>query len=150
MFLDIIVYFNDTKDFTTTSFTIENQDSYIGTYSVRAGYKDDDTSLSDPATKTLQEEISYELALRDNNTTYLNIGDAIDSSLYNGSLVVLKENGKNSNRDISPYLTITVTNSSGDIVTTISSDTQETYTITYTIDYNGFHDSISSKIVIRS
>ena len=144
------VYFNDTKWFTTkTSFTIENQDSYIGTYSVRAGYKDDDTSLSDPATKTLQEEISYELALRDNNTTYLNIGDAIDSSLYNGSLVVLKENGKNSNRDISSYLTITVTNSSGDIVTTISSDTQETYTITYTIDYNGFHDSISSKIVIR-
>ena len=145
------VYFNDTKWFTTkTSFTIENQDSYIGTYSVRAGYKDDDTSLSDPATKTLQEEISYELALKDSNTTYLNIGDAIDSSLYNGSLVVLKENGKNSNRDISSYLTITVTNSSGDIVTTISSDTQETYTITYTIDYNGFHDSISSKIVIRS
>ena len=106
-------------------------------------------------------EREYEASLQDERaayisiasavgTTYLNIGDAIDSSLYNGSLVVLKENGKNSNRDISSYLTITVTNSSGDIITTISSDTQETYTITYTIDYNGFHDSISSKIVNRS
>ena len=31
----------------------------------------------------------------------------------------------------------------------ISSDAAETYTITYTIDYNGYINSVSNKVVIK-
>ena len=57
--------------------------------------------------------------------------------------------GKDINKDLTNYLTIKFQNSSMDTIDTISNDTPETYTITYTIDYKGYTNSISNKIVIR-
>ena len=147
------VYFNDEKlTFTTkTTYTVDkssNITSLLGTYSVRAGYKDTSTSLSDPITKTLSSTVSYDLSIT-KNTTYLKIGDEIDNELFNGDLVVLKADGKEITDSLKSYLTITVKNSSGDTVTSLSSETSETYTVTYTINYKGFTGSVSNKIVIK-
>lgn len=149
--LGYYIYFNDTLiDFTTkTNYTVDDLDNYIGTYSIKAGYKDTNISMSNAISKTLKETVSYDLALKGNNTTYLNSGDTINKNLYDGSLVVLKENGKAVDKNITSYLTIKITNSSGDVVTTLSSSEAETYTVTYTIDYNGFSKSVSNKIVIK-
>lgn len=155
--LGYYIYYNDTLlTFTTkTSIKIDKDDyediitNYEGTYKVKAGYKDTDNSMSNAASKTLTTTNSYELLLSKSNTTYLNIGDGIDSSLYDGSLVKLKENGKTVNEDITSYLKITITNSSGDTVSSLASDVAETYKITYTIDYKGFIDSVSNTIVIK-
>ena len=105
--------------------------------------------MSSGVTSQLQNTVSYELALKNKNTTYLKVGENIPKELYDGSLVILKENGKDINKDLTNYLTIKFQNSSMDTIDTISNDTPETYTITYTIDYKGYTNSISNKIVIR-
>ena len=105
--------------------------------------------MSTGVSRQLQSTVSYELSLRNKNTTYLQIGENISENLYDGSLVILKENGKAISENLENYLTIKIQNSSMDIVDTISSDAPETYTITYTIEYKGYINSISNKIVIR-
>ena len=105
--------------------------------------------MSSGVSKELIEKASYKLKLTNNKTTYLKIGDDVNSKLYDGSLVILKKNGNNLNEDITKYLTIEIKNSSSDIVNSISTETVETYTITYTIDYNGFVASVSNKVVVR-
>lgn len=149
--LGYYIYFNDEQiAFTTkTSYTIDDLDDYIGTYTIKTGYNDTSTSMSSGVTRQLQSTVSYELALKNKNTTYLRVGENIPKELYDGSLVILKENGKDINKDLTNYLTIKFQNSSMDTIDTISNDTPETYTITYTIDYKGYTNSISNKIVIR-
>ncbi len=148
--LGYYIYFDGKQiAFTTnTSYVINNLSSYLGTYSVKAGYKDTTTSMSKAATKTLGSTASYKLSIRDSNTTYINVGEGIDKTLYDGSLVVLTENGQ-AISNVRAYLSITITNSSGDVVTSISSENPDTYTITYTVNYNGFSDTVSNKITIR-
>ena len=150
--LGYYIYFDgEFIDFTTkTNYTIDNLDSYIGTYSIKAGYKDTETSRSDSATQTLKSTVSYSLSLKGKNTTYLEIGDGISKDLYDGSLVILKENDKNITDKIKNKITITIKNSSGDEVSEIKSDQADTYTITYKVNYNGFSNSISNKIVIKN
>jgi len=150
--LGYYVYFNNEKiGFTTkTSFTVDDQKDYIGTYSVRAGYKDTETCWSDLVSKKLNSTDFYELSLSGKNTTYLDHGATVNKELYDGSLVVLKENGKNINEKINSKIKITIKNSSGDTVTNITSDLQDTYTVTYEVTYNGFTDTISNTIVIRA
>ena len=157
--LGYYIYFEDKLlTFTTkNSITIDKDDykdkgmnSYIGTYKVIAGYKDTTNSMSDANSQKLSETNSYELVITNKNTTYLKVGDTIDKELYDGSLVKLKENGKIISKDISSYLEITITNSSGDSVSTITSDTTETYKVTYKINYNGFTSSVNNTIVIKS
>lgn len=147
------VYLNDKLiTFTTkTSYTVEksanNLSSLLGTYSVKAGYKDTETGMSNPVTKTLSDTTTYDLSIS-KNSSYIDIGAEINNELFNGDLVTLKENGK-SISNIKKYLTITVKNSSGDTVTSLSSEASETYTVTYTINYKGFTDSVSNKIIIK-
>ena len=145
------IYFNNKEiAFTTkTSYTIDDLDDYKGTYTLKTGYKGTTNSLSSGVSKTLQSTNSYELTLKNKNTTYLSIGDTISSNLYDGSLVVLKENGKTLDKDLSSYLTIKILNSSMEEVSSLSSENAETYTVTYTIDYNGYISSVSNKIVIK-
>ena len=45
--------------------------------------------------------------------------------------------------------TITVKNSSGDTVQSVSSQTSETYIVTYKITYKDYTGSVSNKIVIK-
>ncbi len=147
------VYYNDTLlTFTTkTNFTVDKSDgkvsNYIGTYSVEAGYKDVSTSRSEKITKSLTSTKTYNLSIS-KNTTYLNIGDKISDDLFNGNLVILKENDTVITLNKS-NIKVTVKNSSGDIVSSITSESAETYTVTYTITYNGYTGTTSNKIVIR-
>ena len=103
--------------------------------------------MSNPVTKTLSDTTTYDLSIS-KNSSYIDIGAEINNELFNGDLVTLKENGK-SISNIKKYLTITVKNSSGDTVTSLSSEASETYTVTYTINYKGFTDSVSNKIIIK-
>ena len=148
------VYFNDNLlGFTTkTNYTVDKTSNklttLLGKYSVRTGYKDTQNNISNPVSKTLSEAVSYSLSIK-SPVKYLNIGDNISEELYDGSLVVLKENGNVVETSLKDYLTITVKNSSGDEVKSISSEASETYTVTYKINYKGFSDSVSNKIVIK-
>lgn len=151
--LGYYVYFNDKLlGFTTKNYyTVTDNDikSFIGTYSVKAGYKNTTTSMSNAISKQLTSTASYSLYIKDKNTKYIKVGDEIEKELYDGSLVVFKENKKDISNEIKQYLKIEFKNSSGDIVDKITSEQPETYTITYTIDYNGFIDMVSNKIVIK-
>ena len=150
--LGYYIYFNgECLGFTTkTTYTVEDLDSYIGTYSVKAGYKDTETSRSESASQTLSSTVSYSLSLKGKNTTYLNVGDGISKDLYDGSLVSFKENNKDITDKIKNKMIITIKNSSGDEVLEIKSDTADTYTVTYSINYNGFSDTVSNKIVVKN
>ena len=136
---------------TKTSYTVDkntnNVTSLLGTYSVKAGYKDTEASMSNPITKTLNDTTSYDLSIS-KSSSYVDIGSEIKNELFNGDLVTFTENGKEVS-NIKKYLTITVKNSSGDKVTSLSSEESETYTVTYTINYKGFTDSVSNKIIIK-
>lgn len=149
--LGYYIYFEGKEiGFTTkTSYVIDDLDDYIGTYTIKTGYKDTNNSMSSGVSKKLQDTKTYELSIKNKNTTYLKVGDSVDKSLYDGSLVILKENGKTIDSNLSNYLTIKILNSSMETVSAISSENAETYTITYTIDYNGYINSVSNKIVIR-
>lgn len=149
--LGYYIYFDGKEiGFTTkTSYVIDDLDNYIGTYTIKTGYKDTTNSMSSGVSRKLQDTKTYELSIKNKNTTYLKVGDTIDKSLYDGSLVVLKENGKAIESSLSSYLTIKILNSSMETVDKISSDAAETYTITYTIDYNGYINSVSNKVVIK-
>ncbi len=143
------VYFNDKLlGFTTkTSYSVSGEKDYIGTYSVEAGYKDNDTVRSEKISKKLASTVNYDLTIK-KDTRYFNVGENIDNDLFNGSLVTLKEDGKEITLDKS-NIKIVVTNSSGEVVQTINNSTPETYTITYTVTYKEFKGSVSNKIVIK-
>ena len=149
--LGYYIYFNDNLvTFTTkTSYTIDNMDSYLGKYTIRTGYRDTSNSMSNPVSRTLGSEKSYSLSLK-TDTTIIKIGEGIDKSLYDGSLVILKENGKQVTGNLLSYITVVIRDSSGDIVTKPKSDAIETYTVSYTINYNGYSNTITSKIKIQS
>ncbi len=150
--LGYYIYFNGEQvAFTTnTSYVINNLDNYLGTYSIKAGYRDTTNSISDAVTKSLSSTNSYKLSIKNSNTTYLYVGEGVDKTLYDGSLVSLSQNGKEITKNLSPYLKITITNSSGDMVDTINTSEPETYRITYTINYEGFTDSVYNIVVIRA
>ncbi len=149
--LGYYIYFDDKLvTFTTkTSYTIDNLDNYLGKYTIRAGYKDTSNSMSNPVSRTLGSEKSYSLSLK-TNTSLIKVGEGIDKSLYDGSLVILKENGVQVTTNLLPYITVVITDSSGDVVSVPKSDAIEQYTVTYTINYNGYSNSISSKITIQN
>lgn len=146
--LGYYVYFNDQEiGFTeNTSYTISNQSSYYGTYSVRAGYKGTDASKSAATSYELVNTV-YKVYTDPKTTTYT-VGEAINSSLYNGSAVVLTANGSviSSGYNIEK----TITNSSGSTVETPISTSPETYTITYKVTYKGLNiGTCSNKIIIK-
>ena len=152
--LGYYVYFNDKELGWTskTTYTVDKSntgtESLLGTYSVKTGYKGTYNNISNATSKTLSDTNSYSLSVK-SNSTHLNIGDNIDNSLFDGSMVVLKENGKDVQGDIKQYLTIVVKNSSGDTVTSLTSESAETYTVSYTINYKGYSDTVKNLIVIK-
>jgi len=144
------VYFNGEElGFTAkTSYTVTNKSNYLGTYAVEAGYKDSPNNRSDRTEKTLSSSTSYDLSVK-KSTNYLYVGDDIPSNLYDGSVVVLKENGKEVNLS-SSNIKITVKNSSGETVQSVNNSEEETYTVEYTVTYKEYSGTISNKIVIRA
>ncbi len=142
------VYFNGEKlTFTqNTSYIINSPSDPYGTYSVRAGYKDTDDSLS-AATSTTLKKATYSLTIRSQATSTYYVGEAIDSSLYNGSVVKLTSDGT----DITSMATIStrITDSNGNVVSSINNTSPNTYTITYRVSYDDYVNTCSNKIVIK-
>ena len=141
------IYFNDKEvAFTqSTSYVVTGESNYFGTYAVRAGYQGTSDGLSGATTTQLKPN-DYKLSIKSQSITY-NVGDNIDSSYYNGSLVKLTNNGA----DITSYAKIssTITDKNNNTVSSISSASSNTYTITYHVTYNDFTGSISNKIIIK-
>ena len=144
------IYFNNKQiAFTTkTNYTISGESNYLGTYAIEAGYKDTEAPRSDKVTRNLSTLATYDLTTT-KSTTYLTVGDDIDNNLFNGSIVSLKEDGKEINLDKS-NIKITVKNSSGEIVQSINNLEAETYTITYSVTYNDYTGQTSNKIIIKA
>ncbi len=149
--LGYYIYFDDKEiAFTTkTSYTIDDLDSYLGKYTIRTGYKNTSNSMSNPVSKVLASEKSYTLSFKGNSSTYINAGEGIEKSLYDGSLVVLKEDGK----EIKGFkVSVTITDDAGNTVSAPSSFEANTYTVSYTVTYNGatYTDpNINNKIIIK-
>ena len=142
------IYFNNEKLYFTqnTSYTFSNMSSYYGTYAVRAGYKDTTDSMSEPATYVFKEKV-YKLTAEPANKV-LNVGDAVSSSLYDGSIVKVYTD----NVDITSYAkiaSIKITDQNGNTVTNISSASPNTYKITYTVTHGSYTGTCSNTIVIK-
>ena len=141
------IYFNNEKLYFTqnTTYTISNMSSYYGSYSVRAGYKDTDDSMSAPVTFVLKEK-TYSLSTVPSSSSYVT-GDAIPSNLYDGSVVRVKTDGV----DITNYAKITnikITDKSGNLVTSVSSINPNIYTITYTVNHGTYTGTCSNTITV--
>lgn len=148
--LGYYIYFNNTEEplyFTeSTSYTMTNYSSYLGTYYVKAGYYDTTVGMSAPASYELKETVEYKLSLNGKETTTYNINENISQSLYNGSMVSLTANG--SSVTSSATIKTTIKDSNGNVVTSIDNTKAGTYIITYNVTYNGYNGSISNKIQI--
>ena len=141
------IYFNDEKLYFTenSNYTISNMSSYYGTYSVRAGYKDTTDSMSAPATYVFKEK-TYALSTNPSSKTYY-VGDIINSSLYDGSIVKVTTDGV----DITSYATISnikITDKNGNNVATPVSTTPNTYKVTYTVTHGKYQGTCSNTINI--
>ena len=148
------VYFNgEKKGFTrTTTYTISNLSSYYGTYSVRAGYqdangKDLDTGLSSATSFELKAR-TCSLTLNGKSSVTYTVGDNIDKSLYDGSIVNLTCNGGNVTS--SANISITITDANGHTVSSINSDAANTYTVTYRVSYDNYTGTKSNTINIKA
>ena len=139
------VYFNNKEYFTTnTNFTINNESSYYGVYSVRAGYQGTTDSLSEATSIELKQDV-YTLSVSPTTTT-LNVGDSVNQALYDGSNVSFMQNGIL----VTNYtLEKTIKDKNGNTHTTITSNVPNTYTITYKVTYNGWSGICSNKIIIN-
>ena len=148
--LGYYIYLNDQElSFTENTYiTINNLESYVGTYSVKAGYRDTKSALSNAVTYNLEDINVYELTISSTTTTNYKVGDNISSNLYNGSIVNLTLNGVN----ITNKATITkiITNSKNETIesSSISSENAEVYTIIYNVTYDSYKGSISNKIIV--
>ena len=147
--LGYYVYFNNEKLYFTegTSYTINNLASYIGTYSVRAGYKDTEDCLSQPSNYELKDIRSYKLSITGQETTTYNVGENVNKSLYDGSIVYLTADGANVTS--SANISVTIKDSSGTQVSTIDNSKANTYTITYKVTYGTYSGTCSNKIIIK-
>jgi len=147
--LGYYIYFNDEQLYFTenTNYTITNLETFIGKYSIRAGYRDTTDSMSNPITFELKDITSYKLSINGQSTTTYKVNENINSSLYNGSIVYLTADGANVSS--SAKIDITITDSAGNTVTTIDNTKANTYTITYKVTYNSYSGSCSNKIIIE-
>lgn len=147
--LGYYVYFNNEEiGFTSdTYYTITGLPSYIGTYSVKAGYHNTTNSLSDPVTYTLEAKKDYDLYINGSKITNYKIGDSIDAKFYNGSLVKLLENGTDVTS--SATITIKITDINGTEYSTIPTDKEGNYKVTYTVTYNSYTNTCYNEIKIE-
>lgn len=141
------VYFNGEKLYFTqeTSYTFSNMSSYYGTYGVRAGYKDTNDSIGELVNYTYKEKV-YKLTAEPSTKTYY-IGDEINHSLYDGSIVKVYTD----NVDITSYAKITphITDKNGNTVYSVSSGAANTYKVTYTVTHGTYSGTVSNTIVVQ-
>ena len=117
-----------------------------GTYGVRAGYKDTEDSMSQLVQYTYKEKV-YKLTVDTPSKTYY-IGDEINSSLYDGSIVKVYTD----NVDITSFAKIAnirITDKNGNVVNYISSGSPNTYKVTYTVTHGSYSGTCSNTIIIQ-
>lgn len=145
--LGYYIYYNDKEmAFTTnTSYTLTNLTTAYGTYTIKAGYQDTKDCLSDGISQTLSEKKDYNLYINGSKITNYKVGDTIDNSLYNGSLVKLLENGT----DVTAKATITISITKDDLpVTSINNSEVGKYKIVYNVSYNDYSNKCYNEIII--
>jgi len=143
------VYFDNKEiGFTTeTSYTINNLSTYKGTYSIKAGYKDTKDCLSDPVNYKLEDKKEYSLTINGNKNTTYTIGNAVDTNLYNGSMVKLLENGVDVTSKAN--ISIKITDGSNQVITSIPTDKADTYKVTYTVTYGSYTNTCYNEITFQ-
>ncbi len=122
---------NQLLGFTTgTSYTYSGS-SPFGTYTVRTAYKNATANMSSGISKSLNQQINISSNIQSSVT--LNVGDPAYTPVSKPFTVL--ENGVDVTS--SATVTVTITDSSGRTVGAISTAAPNTYTITYTIKYDG-------------
>ncbi len=143
-----LVYQGDTLlDFTaSTNYVVTN--GKTGQYGVKATYKTKDGKYSNTSSGsffTVQSSVSVKLS--GNSYSTYNVGDTIPGYLYDGSLVVVTNNNTGENETSNAKITVSISSDNGS--TTISSDVANTYKVTYKIEISGKTEYLSNTIVIK-
>lgn len=115
---------------TSTSYTYTGSNPF-GKYTVKTAYKNNTSSMSSGISKSLSQQIEIKSNVTD--LVNLNVGDSSYSPVSNPFVVY--ENGVDVTS--SATVTTTITDGSGKTVSSISTDAPNTYTITYTVKYDG-------------
>ena len=115
---------------TSTSYTYTGSNPF-GTYTVKTAYKNSTSNMSSGISKSLNQQIEIKSNVTD--SVNLNVGDPSYSPVQKPFIVY--ENGVDVTS--SATVTTTITDSDGNIVSSISTDTPNTYTIKYTVKYDG-------------
>ena len=143
-----LVYQGDTLlDFTAnTNYVVTN--GKVGQYCVKATYKTKDGKYSNTSSGsyfTVQSSVSVKLS--GNSHTTFNVGDSIPSNLYDGSLVIVTNNNTGENETSNAKITVSITSDNGS--TTVSSEVANTYKVTYKIEISGKTEYLSNTIVVK-
>lgn len=115
---------------TSTSYTYTGSNPF-GTYTVKTAYKNNTSNMSSGISKSLSQKIDIESNVEE--TINLNVGDPSYSPIEKPFTVY--ENGVDVTS--SATVTTTITDSEGNVVASISTEAPNTYTITYTVKYDG-------------
>lgn len=120
-----------------------------GTYRVAAGYKN--TSAVDSAgivfKMTYTDPTVYESSLTVSNNKEYAIGQELDSYDANPSASDVKVTKDGA--VVSPTVSISIKDSAGNNVSSITSDVKEEYTITYNITYSKYTHTLTRKVIIK-
>ena len=115
---------------TSTSYTYTGSNPF-GKYTVKTAYKNNTSSMSSGISKSLSQQIEIKSNVTD--LVNLNVGDSSYSPVQKPFVVY--ENGVDVTS--SATVTTTITDSDGNVVSSISTDVPNTYTIKYTVKYDG-------------
>ena len=93
------------------------------------------------------DQSSVSVKLSGNSYSTYNVGDTIPGYLYDGSLVVVTNNNTGENETSNAKITVSISSYNGS--TTISSDVANTYKVTYKIEISGKTEYLSNTIVVK-
>ena len=135
-------------DFTTgTSYTIANTTNQNGTYSVVAGYQNNNQNDSAPATAVINyvDTSMYGASLNVPSSMTYEVNDTIpEPSLED---ITVTKYGKPV--ELLSGVQITIKNSSGATTNKVSSAAPDTFTVTYRINYENYSKTLSRTIVVK-
>ena len=136
-------------DFTTNViYTINNATNPNGTYSVVAGFRDNGSNDSAPATNVLNyvDNSAYNAELVVPSTRTYAVGDTLDSYDANPSLndIKLTENGNPVS--LTSGVSFTVVNSANVTTNKISTEAKDSFVITYKVTYKTYTKTLTRKV----
>lgn len=138
------VYLGFTTD---NKFTLKNVSDPYGTYRVSSGYKNASTVDSPGATDKIeyQDNSNYEASLNISSSITYNVGDSLNAVDLNPSAkdISFTKDGV----AVSPNVTVTIKDSSGNNIANITTDSSNVYTITYHITYGTSYDKTLTRTV---